>query len=105
MKGKYSNNKFFQLFQRIIQTYFQGSQSTQPEIFECLFERARKKLEYYIKKNNNDNTLQLPIFMVLFDELGLAERTETNPLKVLHSRLDYAGKEDGVSLVIILWIQ
>ena len=37
--------------------------------------------------------------MVLFDELGLAERSETNPLKVLHSRLDYAGKEDGVSFV------
>ena len=30
MKGKYSNNKFYQLFPRIIQTYFQGSQSTQP---------------------------------------------------------------------------
>ena len=37
--------------------------------------------------------------MVLFDELGLAERSETNPLKVLHSKLEYAGKEKGVSFV------
>ena len=37
--------------------------------------------------------------MVLFDELGLAEKSESNPLKVLHSRLDYAGKEDGISFV------
>ena len=99
MKGKYSNNKFFQLFPRIIQTYFQGSQSTQPDDVECLFERAGKKLEYYKKKKINDKDTELPISMVLFDELGLAERSESNPLKVLHSRLDYAGKEDGVSFV------
>ena len=99
MKGKYSNNKFFQQFPRIIQTYFQGSQSTQPEDVESLFERAGKKLEYYIKKKKNQKDLELPISMVLFDELGLAESSESNPLKVLHSRLDYAGKEDGVSFV------
>ena len=99
MKGKYSNKEFFQLFPRIIQTYFQGSQSTQPEDVESLFERAGKKLEYYKKKKEKENDLELPISMVLFDELGLAERSESNPLKVLHSRLDYAGKEEGVSFV------
>jgi len=57
MKGKYSNNKFFQLFPRIIQTYFQGSQSTQPDDVESLFERAGKKLEYYVKKKMMKKTL------------------------------------------------
>jgi len=99
MKGKYSNNKFFQLYPRIIQTYFQGSQSTIPDDVECLFERAVKKLEYYKKKKESEKNLELPISMVLFDELGLAEASESNPLKVLHSRLDYTGKDEGVSFV------
>ena len=37
--------------------------------------------------------------MILFDELGLAERSEYNPLKVLHSKLEYTGKEEDVSFV------
>ena len=37
--------------------------------------------------------------MILFDELGLAEKSKTNPLKVLHSKLEYAGKKEGVSFV------
>ena len=99
MKGKYSNNEFFKLFPKIIQTYFQGSESTQPEDVESLFEKAGKKLEYYKKKKESQKDYELPISMVLFDELGLAEKSESNPLKVLHSRLDYAGKEDGISFV------
>ena len=37
--------------------------------------------------------------MILFDEMGLAELSASNPLKVLHSKLEYGGKEDGVSFV------
>ena len=37
--------------------------------------------------------------MALFDELGLAERSTSNPLKVLHSKLEYGGKEEGISFV------
>ena len=37
--------------------------------------------------------------MILFDELGLSESSESNPLKVLHLKLEYAGKEEGVSFV------
>ena len=37
--------------------------------------------------------------MILFDELGLCEKSESNPLKVLHSKLEYGGKEEGVSFV------
>ena len=96
MRGIYSKNKFFQKFPKIIQTYFQGSESTQPEDVEKLFEIAGKKLEYY---KNNMKKEELPISMILFDELGLAEKSETNPLKVLHSKLEYTGKEEGVSFI------
>ena len=94
LRGKYSNNKFFQMYPKIIQTYFQGSESTLPEDVETLFDKAGNKLKYY-----KENKLELPISMILFDELGLAERSESNPLKVLHSKLEYGGKEDGVSFL------
>ena len=94
MRGKYSKNKFFQLFPQIIQAYFQGSESSEPEDVENLFDRAEKQLNHFKKKNE-----ELPIIMVLFDELGLAERSKKNPLKVLHSKLEYGGKEEGVSFV------
>ena len=46
---------------------------------------AGNKLQFNIKKNIKKE--DLPISMILFDELGLAEKSETNPLKVLHSKL------------------
>jgi hypothetical protein len=96
MRGKYSKNKFFQKFPQIIQTYFQGSESTQPEDVEKLFKKAENKKESYKKKCKKED---LPIIMVLFDELGLAERSESNPLKVLHHKLEYTGKEEDISFV------
>ena len=97
MRGKYSKNKFFQQFQRIYQIYFQGSESTQPEDVQKLFKEAGRKLQSF--KKNNEKEEDLPIIMVLFDELGLAERSESNPLKILHENLEYTGKEEGVSFV------
>ena len=92
-----------------------------PGDVEDLFERAKKKLlesvvdeKKNIEKNNKDkNKLKkkdekdiekekkenIPIALILFDELGLAERAKTNPLKVLHSKLEYKGKADGISFV------
>ena len=84
MKGKYSNNKFFQFYPRIIQTYFQGSKLVKPLDVENIFTIAENKLESYQNKKNEI----APISMLLFDELGLAERSKYNPLKVLHSKLD-----------------
>ena len=101
MKGKYSKNKFFQKFPRLIQIYFQGSQSTMPEDLIRLFRKAESKSLSFIRKFQEKKIEErdLPIIMVLFDELGLAERSESNPLKVLHEKLEYTGKKDGVSFV------
>ena len=37
--------------------------------------------------------------MILFDELGLAEKSPSNPLKVLHSKLEYGGKTEGACFI------
>ena len=100
MKGKYSKNKFFKKYPRIIQIYFQGSESTQPEDIQRLFRKAESKSNSVrAKLEEKSNNRLFPIIMVLFDELGLAERSESNPLKVLHEKLEYTGKKEGVSFV------
>ena len=37
--------------------------------------------------------------MILFDQLELAEKSPTNPLKVLLSRLEYDGKTEGTCFI------
>jgi hypothetical protein len=74
----------------------------------------KKKLNHFIKENKKiieeneklkkenkkeKKLEELPTIMVLFDELGLAERSKKNPLKVLHSKLEYSGKDKGVSFI------
>ena len=101
MKGKYSKEKFFRKYPQIIQTYFQGSESTNPEDILKLFEMAENKYNYFEEnyKSRKIKKEDLPISMILFDELGLSEKSKTNPLKVLHSKLEYGGKKEGVSFV------
>ena len=97
MRGEYSKNDFFKKYPPIIQIYFQGSESTTPEDITELFDKADGLYKNYIKiKNSNDI---VPIYMILFDELGLAERAPTNPLKVLHTKLEYDGKTEGVCFI------
>ena len=84
MKGPNSNSKFFKEFPSILQSYFQGSKSTTPEDVEGIFQIAEERLDSLIKNNEKS----LPISMILFDELGLADKSKYNPLKVLHSKLE-----------------
>ena len=37
--------------------------------------------------------------MILFDELEFAEKSQNNPLNVLHSKLEYVSKNENVSLI------
>ena len=96
MRGKYSNNKFFRKFPQIVQTYFQGTESTMPEDVEKLFEIAENKSN---SSNKNMKKEMIPISLVIFDELGLAEKSKSYPLKILHSRLEYANNGEGVSFI------
>ena len=96
MSGKYSKGKFFKLYPSIIQSYFQGSDTTTPEEVKGIFQIAEGRLDALAKKIKKTD---LPISMILFDELGLAERSKYNPLKVLHSFLEFDGNKKGISFV------
>ena len=97
MKGKYSKEKFFREFPQIILTYFQGSESTKPEDIDKLFEIAENKLNFY--KSCEEFKNEITICMILFDEFCFAKKSESNPLKALHSKLEYDGNEQGVSFI------
>jgi len=112
MRGKYSKNPkeeknsnepFFKKYPPIIQTYFQGSESTTPEDVTELFKKSEDLYKNYnnnYNKNYNKNIDEkIPIHMILFDELGLAEKAPTNPLKVLHSKLEYDGKNKDACFI------
>ena len=101
MKGKYSKEKFFRKYPKIIQTFFEGSESTNPEDVEKLFEIAEGKYNSFIQKINKKEITDedLPISMILFDELGLAEKSKTNPLKILHSNLEKIIAKKSVSFI------
>ena len=58
-----------------------------------------KKDENNIKINNLNEENNLPISMILFDELGLAERSKYNPLKALHGHLEFDGNGKDISFV------
>ena len=94
MEGKYSRCQFFKLYPSIIQSYFQGSDSTTPVDVDGIFNIARGRLEELKKRDKN-----IPISMILFDELGLAERSKHNPLKALHCHLELDGNQDGISFI------
>jgi len=61
---------------------------------------AENKYKYFSEKKEIKKE-DLPTSMILFDELGLAEKSETDPLKVLHSKLQYTGKNEGISFIRI----
>ena len=70
--------EFFNGFKKIRLFYYQGSQQSTDVGIERVFQNAKK----------NKNEEQIPL--VFFDEIGLAELSPQNPLKVLHKYLDYS---------------
>ena len=81
MKGEASNSPFCQKYPELIAFKIQGSLSTTSKEIEDIFRKARDKKKNAIDKN----------IVVYMDEMGLAEISENNPLKVMHSELE---KED-----------
>ncbi len=80
LKGKKSTDEYFQDLPELIAVSYQGSQNCTSESIIKVFQRADK---YINVKNNTDI---LPV--IVFDEIGLAELSPHNPLKVLHSKLE-----------------
>lgn len=79
-KGKLSNNEFFKNYPNLISYYFQGSEQSTSKGIEKLYMKAHDQQE---KKNKKED-----LVVVVFDEIGLAEISPHNPLKVMHSLLE-----------------
>ena len=133
MKGNRSENDFFRQYPELLVFSYQGSKTSTSEGVQKVFNKARKVLnknKEKNKKNNdginnidgqnqikdnaindidiNENTSKTKddiISLVYFDEMGLAEESPNNPLKVIHSELEYDDNELKVGFVgISNWI-
>ena len=88
VQGKKSKNPFLKELPALDIVPYQGSMSSTSEGIEKIFEKAEKKVA----------EMTLPV--VLLDEIGLAEVSPANPLKVLHSRLEPThGQQPDVGVV------
>ena len=96
MKGKVCSKSYVcRLFNEIIMNKIQGALNTTSKEIIDTFEKTRDSQ----KKN------QEKIFFVLMDEMGLAEISHNNPLKVIHYELEKEKEVDRVSFVgISNWI-
>ena len=84
MKGKSSSNLFFKSLPKLIINSYQGSMGSTSKGVENIFKKARDILD-----NLDEKEIEKNISMIFFDEMGLAEYSPNNPLKVIHSELEY----------------
>ena len=85
MKGEYSESKLFKNKGKLYRYYYQGSETSTAEGIKQVFMKA------FISQSKNKNKKIIPL--VFFDEMGLAERSNNNPLKVIHFLLEKDSKD------------
>ncbi|OPL33433.1 hypothetical protein AM593_05709, partial [Mytilus galloprovincialis] len=91
LRGKDSKDILFQSMPQLFCVSFQGSESSTSDGIIKVFEKAEK----YQQHNEKD-----VISVVILDEIGLAEISRFNPLKVLHGLLEPGNKQNpNVSVV------
>ena len=103
MKGSSFKNEFFKkYFSKLVVFSYQGSLSSTSEGVETIFKKANQAMEEFISKKKDN------ISMIFFDEMGLAEHSPNNPLKVIHSQLeidpDVEGKPKAAFVGISNWV-
>ena len=89
MQAGGSESTFFRKYPKLLVNSFQGSMSSTSKSVENIFEKARNAHKQLAKEEKLRN-----ISMIFFDEMGLAEHSPNNPLKVIHSKLEYDENED-----------
>ena len=87
MRGVNSFDEYFKTLPALLKIPYQGSKCTTSDEIEKVFEKAQKIEQVQLNKSQKN---LLPF--IFFDEMGLAEISENNPLKILHSYLEM--KED-----------
>jgi len=80
--GESSSDGFFRTLPELRIVDFQGTENTRSEEIEKAFEKANNLL---IKNKQLDQKVKV---VLIADEMGLAEKSPHNPLKVLHEKLD-----------------
>lgn len=80
LRGKDSGDSFFKDLAQLYCVSFQGSESSTSDGIIKVFEKAKN----YQKHNQSEDVLSV----VILDEIGLAEISRFNPLKVLHNLLE-----------------
>ncbi|KAK3257836.1 hypothetical protein CYMTET_33097 [Cymbomonas tetramitiformis] len=85
LRGADSKDPFLKTLPQLYVLSYQGSEDSKSEGIERVFDRAKRYAE------KNDGNVVLPV--VLLDEVGLAEVSPHNPLKVLHSLLEVEAEE------------
>lgn len=82
MCGADSTDDFFKALPRLYLVSYQGSLASSSQSIEKIFQRAYKINKSLLEKKEDGRVV------VYFDELGLAELSKLNPLKVLHELLE-----------------
>ena len=105
LKGEYSESEMFRDKGKLYRYYYQGSETSTAEGIEQIFDKALKAQEKNKKnegknKKNKENKI---ITLVFFDEMGLAERSSNNPLKVIHYLLEKDRENSVPFLGISNW--
>ena len=95
LKGENSESVMFRNRGKLYRYYYQGSETSTAEGIEQVFAKALNAK----KKDPNSNNINL----VFFDEMGLAERSLNNPLKVIHFLLEKDEKDSVPFLGISNW--
>jgi len=88
LRGRNSREAYFRTLPELIPVSFQGSEYCTSESILGVFNRAEKYLNI-----NTQNKEILPV--IVFDEIGLAEISANNPLKVLHNKLEIENLKVG----------
>ena len=88
---------------------FQGSMGSTSKGVKSVFKKARNILKN-VNKENEENKKNKEksssdkeeiISMIFFDEMGLAEHSPNNPLKVIHSELEYDLNEGHKKIAFV----
>ena len=87
--GQKSQSSFFKGLTKVTVIPFQGSDSCTSEGVEKVFAKAEKCYREGLSVEEKN----LPV--IVFDEIGLAEISVHNPLKVLHRHLEHENKKIG----------
>ena len=95
MKGNLSKNKLFYSLPKLIVFPYQASLISSSEGITEIFQRAHKISEKFQKENNES------IALIFFDEIGLAEHSPNNPLKVILSELENDLNADNKKIAFV----